>query len=216
MNVEQFTLEKFGFLGKDFLEEFQKHASLVNIKSKTEILAEGNKIKNIPFVINGSLKVYALNDGRELIYNYIRSGETCLMSFSTIFNDFVSRVYVVSEEDTEALIIPANVLLDWLIKYPQINKLFYYEFDLRFTDIMNMVNDAVFHKLDKRVLNYIRQQIAITGHNPIKLTHKEIANNLGTSREVISRVLKKVENEGEIIQTKEGIKIPVNENVRLI
>ncbi len=215
MNVEQFTSEKFGFLGNDFLEEMQKHASLVNIKSKTEILAEGNKIKNIPFVINGSLKVYALNDGRELIYNYIRSGETCLMSFSTIFNDFVSRVYVVSEEDTEALIIPANVLLDWLIKYPQINKLFYYEFDLRFTDIMNMVNDAVFHKLDKRVLNYIRQQIAITGHNPIKLTHKEIANNLGTSREVISRVLKKVENEGEIIQTKEGIKIPVNENVRL-
>jgi CRP/FNR family transcriptional regulator len=75
---------------------------------------------------------------------------------------------------------------------------------------MNMVNDAVFNKLDKRALNYIRQQIAITGNNPIKLTHKEIANNLGTSREVVSRVLKKVENEGEIIQTKEGIKVLVN------
>lgn len=215
MEIEQFTLEKFGFLGNDFLEEIQKHASLVKIKGKTEILAQGNKIKSIPFVINGSLKVYALNDGRELIYNYIRSGETCLMSFSTIFNDFISRVYVVSEEDTDALIIPANVLLEWLIKYPKINKLFYYEFDLRFTDIMNMVNDAVFHKLDKRVLNYIRQQIAITGNNPIKLTHKEIANNLGTSREVVSRVLKKVENEGEIIQTKEGIKIPVNEDIKV-
>lgn len=215
MKDEQFIFERFGFLGNDFLEEIQKHSSRIKIKGKTEILAEGNKIKNIPFVINGSLKVYALNDGRELIYNYIRSGETCLMSFSTIFNDFVSRVYVVSEEDTEALLIPATILLDWLIKYPQINKLFYYEFDLRFTDIMKMVNDAVFHKLDKRVLNYIKQQIIISGNNPIKLTHKEIANNLGTSREVVSRVLKKVENEGEITQTKEGIKMLVSENVRL-
>ncbi|VXA99640.1 MULTISPECIES: Crp/Fnr family transcriptional regulator [Chryseobacterium] len=215
MKDEQFIFERFGFLGNDFLEEIQKHSSKIKIKGKTEILAEGNKIKNIPFVITGSLKVYALNDGRELIYNYIRSGETCLMSFSTIFNDFVSRVYVVSEEDTEALLIPATILLDWLIKYPHINKLFYYEFDLRFTDIMKMVNDAVFHKLDKRVLNYIKQQIIITGNNPIKLTHKEIANNLGTSREVVSRVLKKVENEGEITQTKEGIKMLVSENVRL-
>lgn len=215
MKDEQFIFERFGFLGNDFLEEIQKHSSKIKIKGKTEILAEGNKIKNIPFVITGSLKVYALNDGRELIYNYIRSGETCLMSFSTIFNDFVSRVYVVSEEDTEALLIPATILLDWLIKYPQINKLFYYEFDLRFTDIMKMVNDAVFHKLDKRVLNYIKQQIIISGNNPIKLTHKEIANNLGTSREVVSRVLKKVENEGEITQTKEGIKMLISENVRL-
>ncbi|WP_404984913.1 Crp/Fnr family transcriptional regulator [Chryseobacterium sp. M5] len=215
MKDEQFIFERFGFLGNDFLEEIQKHSSRIKIKGKTEILAEGNKIKNIPFVITGSLKVYALNDGRELIYNYIRSGETCLMSFSTIFNDFVSRVYVVSEEDTDALLIPATILLDWLIKYPQINKLFYYEFDLRFTDIMKMVNDAVFHKLDKRVLNYIKQQIIISGNNPIKLTHKEIANNLGTSREVVSRVLKKVENEGEITQTKEGIKMLVSENVRL-
>jgi len=149
MKDEQFILEKFGFLGNDFLEEIQKHSSLIKIKAKTEILAEGNKIKNIPFVIKGSLKVYSLNDGRELIYNYIRSGETCLMSFSTIFNDYVSRVYVVSEEDSEALLVPATVLHDWLIKYPEINKLFYYEFDLRFTDIMNMVNEAVFHKLEQ-------------------------------------------------------------------
>jgi len=210
MNDEQFILEKFGFLGNDFLEEIQKHSSLIKIKAKTEILAEGTKIKNIPFIIKGSLKVYSLNNGRELIYNYIRSGETCLMSFSTIFNDYVSRVYVVSEEDSEALLVPATVLHDWLIKYPEINKLFYYEFDLRFTDIMNMVNEAVFHKLDKRILSYIKQQISLTGNNPIKLTHKEIANNLGTSREVVSRVLKKIENEGEITQTANGIEITLN------
>jgi len=68
-----------------------------------------------------------------------------------------------------------------------------------------MVNEAVFHKLDKRVLNFIKTQVSIKGENPIKLMHKEIASNLGTSREVISRVMKKIENEGEILQSKDGI-----------
>ena len=121
-----------------------------------------------------------------------------------------------AEEDSEALLIPVSVMHDWLIRFPEINKLFYREYDRRFSEVMNMVNDAVFHRLDKRVLNYIKQQIELTGNNPIRITHREIANNLGTSREVVSRVLKKIESDGEITQTKEGIKIAVNENVRLI
>ena len=211
----QFILNKFGFLGSDFSIELQKHAIVTNVKAKTEIIREGQKNKFVPFLIKGSIRVFSLNDGRELIYYYIRPNDSCLMTFSSIFSDYISRIYAIAEEDSEVLLIPVSVVHEWLIKFPQINRLFYGEYEKRFVDVMNMVNDAVFHKLDKRVLNYIRQQISITGNNPIKLTHKEIANNLGTSREVVSRVLKKVENEGEIIQTKEGFRMPVNENVRL-
>ncbi|WP_241775167.1 Crp/Fnr family transcriptional regulator [Chryseobacterium sp. ERMR1:04] len=138
------------------------------------------------------------------------------MTFSSIFGDYVSRIYAVAEEESEVLLVPVSVVHDWLIKFPEINRLFYSEYDKRFSDVMNMVNEAVFHRLDRRVLSYIKQQISITGNHPIKLTHREIASNLGTSREVVSRVLKKIENEGEISQTKEGIKIPVNENVSQI
>jgi CRP/FNR family transcriptional regulator len=114
------------------------------------------------------------------------------------------------------MLIPISVMHSWLIQFPEINKLFYREYDRRFSEIMNMVNDAVFHRLDKRVLNYIKQQIALTGNNPIKITHREIANSLGSSREVVSRVLKKIESDGDIVQTKEGIKVAANENVRLV
>lgn len=212
----QFVIQKFGFLGNDFLDEFQKHAVLADIKSKTEIVREGQKNKYVPFLIKGSIKVFTLNDGRELIYYYIRESDSCLMTFSSIFTDYISRVYAVAEEDSEALLIPVSVMHEWLLRFPEINKLFYREYDKRFSEIMSMVNDAVFHRLDKRVLNYIRQQISVTGNNPIKITHREIANNLGTSREVVSRVLKKIENDGDILITKEGIKVAVNENVRLI
>lgn len=213
MGNNQFILNKFGFLGGDFIKELNKHAIIVDVKAKTEIIRDGQKNKFIPFLIRGSIRVFTLNDGRELIYYYVRANDSCLMTFSSIFKDSVSRVYAVSEEDSEVMLIPISVIHDWLIRFPEINKLFYHEYDKRFSDVMSMVNDAVFHRLDKRVLNYIKQQISITGNNPIKLTHREIASNLGTSREVVSRVLKKVENEGEIIQTKEGIKMPLNKNV---
>lgn len=209
----QFILNKFGFLGEDFLHQLDKHAIIADIKAKSEIIREGQKNKFVPFLIKGSIRVFTLNDGRELIYYYIRANDSCLMTFSSIFTDYVSRVYAIAEEDSEVMLIPVSVVHEWLIAFPEINRLFYHEYDKRFSDVMSMVNDAVFHRLDKRVLNYIRQQISLTGNNPIKLTHREIASNLGTSREVISRVLKKVENEGEIEQTKEGIKMPVNENV---
>lgn len=208
-----FIINKFGFLGNDFLKELDKHAVVTEIKAKTEIVREGQKNKFVPFLIRGSIRVFSLNDGRELIYYYIRANDSCLMTFSSIFTDYTSRIYAVTEEDSEVLLFPVSVVHRWLIKFPEINRLFYSEYDKRFIDLMNMVNDAVFHRLDKRVLNYIKQQISVTGNNPIKLTHREIANSLGTSREVVSRVLKKIENEGEIIQTKEGIKISVNENV---
>ncbi|NML58810.1 Crp/Fnr family transcriptional regulator [Chryseobacterium cheonjiense] len=209
----QFILNKFGFLGAKFLSELEKNAVITEVKSKTEIIREGQKNKFVPFLIKGSIRVFTLNDGRELIYYYIRANDSCLMTFSSIFTDYISRVYAVAEEDSEVLLIPVSVVHDWLIQFPEINRLFYHEYDKRFSDVMNMVNDAVFHRLDKRVLNYIRHQISLTGNNPVRLTHREIASNLGTSREVVSRVLKKMENEGEISQTKEGIKVPINENV---
>ena len=211
-----FVVNKFGFLGNEFLAALQQHGIISDIKAKTEIIREGQKNKYVPFLIKGSIKVFTLNDGRELIYYYIKENDSCLMTFSSIFTDYTSRVYAIAEEDSEALLIPVSVIHDWLIRFPEINKLFYREYDRRFSEVMNMVNDAVFHRLDKRVLNYIGQQISATGKNPIKITHREIANSLGTSREVVSRVLKKIESDGEISQTKEGIKIIVNEHVRLV
>ena len=209
----QFIFNNFGFLGNDFSIELQKHAVLANIKAKTEIIREGQKNKFVPFLMKGSVKVFSLNDGRELIYYYIKPNDSCLMTFSSIFSDYTSKIYAVAEEDSEVILIPVSVVHEWLIKYPQINRIFYGEYEKKFSDVMNMVNEAVFHRLDKRILNYIKHQINLTGNHPIKLTHREIAVNLGTSREVVSRVLKKIENEGEILQSKEGIRIPDHKNV---
>ncbi|MBD8083872.1 Crp/Fnr family transcriptional regulator [Chryseobacterium caseinilyticum] len=212
----QFIVDKFEFLGSEFLKEISKHAVITAVKAKTEIVREGQKNKFVPFLIKGSVRVFTLNDGRELIYYYVRENDSCMMTFSSIFTDYISRIYAVAEEDSEVLLIPVSIMHDWLLRFPAINKLFFQEYDKRFSDVMNMVNEAVFHKLDKRILSYIKQQIAITGNHPIKLTHREIATNLGTSREVVSRVMKKIENEGEISQSREGIRIPESVDVSVV
>ena len=85
--------------------------------------------------------------------------------------------------------------------------MFYEEYDNRFTALMDMVNDAVYHKLDIRVFNYLQKQVKITGTNPVTISHKEIAAGLGTVRELVSRVLKKLVNEGHVVQHKYGIEL---------
>lgn len=201
----QFIIEKFGFSDEAFIAEFHEKAIFKSIKAKTEIATVGQRNAFIPFVINGVVRVFTLNDGRELIYYYVKENDCCMMTFSSIFSNYVSRIYAVTEVDSDVLLVPVSVMHDWLIRFPDISISFFKEYDKRFSDVMHMVNEAVFHKLDKRVLNFIKTQVSIKGENPIKLMHKEIASNLGTSREVISRVMKKIENEGEILQSKDGI-----------
>lgn len=201
----QFIIEKFGISDEAFIAEFHEKVIFKRIKAKTEIATVGQRNAFIPFVVNGVLRVFTLNDGRELIYYYVKENDCCMMTFLSIFSNYVSRIYAVTDLDSDIFLVPVSVMQDWLIRFPDISISFFKEYDKRFSDVMHMVNEAVFHKLDKRVLNFIKTQVSIKGENPIKLTHKDIASNLGTSREVISRVMKKIENEGEVLQSKDGI-----------
>lgn len=202
--IEEFIDRKFGFLGENFLEEVRTHGIYKKIDARQEIIREGERVKYVLFLIKGAIKVYSLNDGRELVYYYIGNEENCLMTFSSIFNNSISKVYAMTEEDSEVLLIPLPVLSTWLLIFPAINKMFFHEYEKRFSAIMDMMNEAIFHHLDTRVLNYIKRKVSIVGNVPIKIKHKEIAEGLGTSREVVSRVLKKIENEGKVFKDEVG------------
>ncbi|MGH1516962.1 Crp/Fnr family transcriptional regulator [Chryseobacterium sp. JK1] len=203
-NVDEFISRKFGFLGEEFMEEMRTHGIYECMEARQEIIQEGDRVKYVLFLIKGAIKVYSLNDGRELVYYYIGNDENCLMTFSSIFNNNISKVYAVTEEDSEVFLIPLSVMSRWLVAFPGINKMFFHEYERRFSAVMDMINEAMFHHLDTRVLNYIKRKVTIAGNQPIKCKHREIAGSLGSSREVISRVLKKLENEGKILKDEEG------------
>lgn len=207
MRNDKYLTKKFGFLGAEFLAELENCAVITEVKARTEIIAPGQRINYIPILLSGSVKVYTLNDGRELLYYYIKPGESCIMTVASIFQNSISRIYAYADETSTCALIPVSDFVRFVKKYPLINTVFYEEYDTRFTALMDMVNDAVYHKLDIRVFNYIQKQVDVTGTNPVTISHKEIAAGLGTVREVVSRVLKKLVNEGHVAQHKYGIEI---------
>ncbi|WP_404986153.1 Crp/Fnr family transcriptional regulator [Chryseobacterium sp. M5] len=197
----------FEYIGGTFLEELQEFAIKKTIAARSDIISEGEKINYIPILLKGSVKVFSLNDGKELLYYYIKPYETCTMTFSSIFSNSKSRIYACTEESSDILLLPVDKVLGWIVDYPLLNQFFLKEYDKRYIAIMEMVTQAVFYKLDKRILDLLNKKIQENGGKAIKISHKEIANTLGTAREVVSRILKKYENEGVVTQANQWIMI---------
>lgn len=202
-----FIKSKFENFDNGFYQELKEYGIFTSVSAKQELIAEGDKVKFIPILIKGSVKVYNLNDGKELVYYYISPGESCIMTFSTIFTDKVSRIYAISEEKSDILLLPVPQFLNWLQIYPQLNQIFFLEYDSRYKFMMETINKIVFQKLDHRVLEYLHERIRRSGADAVKVSHKKIADELGTAREVVSRILKKFEKEGLITQSPSGIEI---------
>ena len=202
-----FIKSKFENFDNGFYQELKEYGIFTSVSAKQELIAEGDKVKFIPILIKGSVKVYNLNDGKELVYYFISPGESCIMTFSTIFTDKVSRIYAISEEKSDILLLPVPQFLTWLQIYPQLNQIFFLEYDSRYKFMMETINKIVFQKLDHRVLEYLHERIRRSGTDAVKVSHKKIADELGTAREVVSRILKKFEKEGLITQSPSGIEI---------
>lgn len=170
------------------------------IPANTQILRAGQFIKVVPIVIEGLIKVFTRHNDRELLLYYIQPNESCIMSFAGSLKNEPSRIFAVTEEDTKALLLPVTKLPNWIMQYPDINGLFYQQYNLRYIDLLDTINHVLFDKLDARLMSYLEEKIKLKNQNPIKLSHRQIANELGTAREVISRVMKKLEIDGMVKQ----------------
>lgn len=145
--------------------------------------------------------------GKELLLYYIRPDESCIMSFAVSMKNERSKVFAITEVDTQAILLPITKIEHWFNHYPKFNSLFFNLYNERYMDMLDTINHLLFNKLDQRVLTHLQEKEEISGDQLIKTTHKQIANELGTAREVISRIIKKLEKEEKLIQLGEGIKL---------
>ena len=189
------------------ITEITRAATNKDIPRNTEILREGQYVKVIPVVLKGLIKVFTRHEDKELLLYYIRPNESCIMSFSAGLKNEPSKVFAVTEEDTTALLLPIDEVRLWIKQFPEMNALFFQQYNLRYQDLLNTIHDVLFEKLDKRLYDYLREKVTLTGSNPLKISHRQIAADLGTAREVISRVMKKLENEGKAKQQGTSIEI---------
>lgn len=204
-NMEIDKLSKL--YGSGLMNTILEGSNINEFPANTEIIREGQYVKVVPIVLKGLVKVFTAEKDKELLLYYIQPGETCIMSFSACLKSEGSRIVAITKEHTVAILIPADKLRQWIFEYPLINRLFYQQYDLRYSEMMDTINHLLFDKLDKRLLDYLKEKISITGKNPVKISHKEIANDLGSSREVISRVMKKLECHQKVRQHYDSIEL---------
>lgn len=186
---------------------FSLDATLMEIAPSTEILHEGQSVKMIPLVLDGLIKVFTRNEDRELLLYYIEPRESCVMSFLAGIKNKPSKIFAVTEKPTLVILLPAQKVERWIHEFPGLNTLFYDLYNLRYSELVDTLNQLIFQKLDGRLYDYLKEKSRVKGSHLLDLRHREIAQELGTSREVITRVLRKLEKEGKILQRDVGIEI---------
>lgn len=185
------------------LDMQQKLAPLGTTKTFHEgdvILDEQMRIRAIPIVIKGSVRVMRRDeDGREILLYYIRSGESCIMSFLGGIHNDTSKVVAVAEEDTDILFIPIDKVTALIKENPEWLDYIFRLYHKRFEELLDVVNAVTFKRVDERLLDFIRKKCEITGTKTLLVTHEQLANELGTARVVVSRLLKRMEEEGLVL-----------------
>lgn len=158
----------------------------------------GDPIVYMPLLLKGQLRILREDDeGHELLLYYIRPGETCAMSLTCCSGNAVSNVRAIAEEDTELLLLPIQIIDEWTTKYPSFKSFILKTYQKRFEELLNTIDSIAFHNLDDRLSQLLKQKSEKEG-SELKTTHQELANQLNSSREVISRLLKQMERKGKI------------------
>ncbi len=163
------------------------------------ILRESSYIKAIPIVLSGSIRVMRTEeDGREILLYYIKAGESCIMSFLGGIHDDTSKINAVAEEKTELLLIPIDKISLLVKDFPEWLDYIFKLYHKRFEELLDVVDAIAFKKLDERILDFVKNKAKLSNSKVINLTHEQIANELGSVRVVVSRLLKQLELEGVV------------------
>ena len=196
---------KLNFLGIDLIDEIIEISQIMEVPKDTIILDNGQYVKVLPILLSGLVKVFFKYEEKELLLYYLEEAETCVMSYMSCIKNSPSRILAITEEDSVLLALPSNKIQYLSDKYPRFNLLFQSQFDKRYGDLLITINQLIFNKLDIRVYDFLKKKSTVKNKLNIKITHKQIASELGTAREVVSRIMKKLEFEGKISISTDGI-----------
>jgi CRP/FNR family transcriptional regulator len=153
-------------------------------------------ISSIPIILSGSIKVIRTDDeAKEILLYYIKPGESCIMSFLAGINNDTSKIKAIVEEDVELLLIPVDKAKQWIREFPEWADFIFNLYQKRFEELLEVVTSVAFQKADIRLLNLLNQKSSLYKSKEIKVTHQQLADESGLSREAVSRVLKQMENE---------------------
>lgn len=195
-------------INKDLLDKLLKEGTLKSFAPETVIIEEHDYIKNVPIVLSGSIKVFKMDDdGKEILLYYIKPGESCVMSFLGAACNGTSKIRAVVEEQAEVLILPVYKAIDLIRDNPAWLEFIFQLYNRRFEELLAVVNAVVFQNVDDRLWDLLKTKVKMLHTTELTITHQQVADELGTAREVVSRLLKQLERNNKIQLGRNKIKV---------
>lgn len=198
--MKQQLIDNYGFMFEDeLIDEIAQIGRYQKLKRGEHLMEIGSFIKNMPLLLSGSVKIVREDkEGNELLLYFIERGDTCAFSLTCCLGNKKSEIKAIVVEEAEIVLIPVQKLDEWLCKYQTWKNFIFESYNLRLDEMLETIDSLAFMRMDERLYKFLTDKVKLIGSTDITNTHQEIAYNLNTSRVVVSRLLKKLENEGKI------------------
>ncbi|WP_020605269.1 Crp/Fnr family transcriptional regulator [Spirosoma spitsbergense] len=181
------------------LEELAQAGQLKNASVGSYLIRPGEFIRSVPIILTGSVKIMRPDQGgREALLYYLGGLDACAMSLTCCLGTKRSEITAVVEEETTMISIPVEKVDEWMCRFSTWKQFVFQTYQKRFDNLLETIDEVIFHKLDERLLVYLQKKVASCQCSVLSITHEDIAQELVTSREVISRLLKQMEKNGQV------------------
>ena len=193
---------------KELLHEIIQFGHLVTLKKDDLLIDVGSAITSVPLLLNGAVKIVREDkNGDEIVLYFLERGDTCAISFVNCLNKSKSKVRGIAEKDSEAIYVPVKKLEEWMAKYKTWREFVIESYSSRLDEMIEAIDTLAFMKMDERLYKYLTDKVKILRSTTLNTTHQEIAIDLNTSRVVVSRLLKQLENSGKITLHRNKIEV---------
>lgn len=206
MDKSELIKKKFPFLEPKLIVELSDASTLRNLDTGMSIIAEGDFIKYFPVVIEGCLRVVRVSEeGNELLLYYLNQGEICTMSLTCCMGLQKSNIKMIAEEPSIILTVPVGKPDRWMSEYRSWKEFMMYSYRNRFEELLDTIDSIAFMRLDERLVRFFKERFRSTGQTLFRGTHQDIALQLNSSREAVSRLLSSLEKKNLIITERNSI-----------
>lgn len=183
----------------ELIQEILKHGVFKVIKKNELLIDVGSKISHVPLLLNGAIKIVREDkNGDEIVLYFLERGDTCAISFVNCINNNKSKVRGVAEKDSEAIFLPVEKLEEWMAQFKTWREFIIESYSNRLDEMIEAIDTLAFMKMEDRLFKYLSDKVKIMRDTNLNTTHLQIAQDLNTSRVVVSRLLKQLENDKKI------------------
>lgn len=185
---------------KELIDEIVELGIYRVLGSGETLIDIGDNMTHVPLILRGAVKIIREDkNGEDIALYFLEKGDTCAISFVNCINKSKSMFRGITEKETEGIFVPVDKIDDWLIKYKTWRRFIIDSYHMRLIEMVEAIDSLAFMKLDDRIYKYLVDKVKIMQNNTLVITHQEIADDINTSRVVVSRLLKVLENEGKLI-----------------